>query len=244
MNHPFDEFSKSLSEESVPRRESLRRLGAVFVGALLSPLALGLGAAEAGDGEHPNRRRRSRRGDSRRDPCKAFCRCSNQRKQNRCLTACRSCNNDPRRLCGSCGSYTCANLSSDPNCGACGNNCGSRGQTCCGGRCADLSNDAANCGACGHACGAGTSCVNGTCSECAAGQTKCGSSCVNLSFDAANCGACGNVCAAGASCVNGTCSGSDGCSGVDFSSDPDNCGACGVQCPFPEICEAYVCQPQ
>ena len=48
MNHPFDEFSKSLSEP-VPRRESLRRLGAVFAGALLSPFALGLGAAEAGE---------------------------------------------------------------------------------------------------------------------------------------------------------------------------------------------------
>ena len=50
MDHLFDEFSKSLAE-SVPRRESLRRLGAVFAGAVLSPL--GLGTAWAG----------------RRDPC-------------------------------------------------------------------------------------------------------------------------------------------------------------------------------
>jgi hypothetical protein len=40
MENLFDEFSKSLAE-SVPRRESLRRLGAVFAGAVLSPLGLG-----------------------------------------------------------------------------------------------------------------------------------------------------------------------------------------------------------
>ena len=45
MDHLFDEFSKSLAE-SVPRRESLRRLGAVFAGAVLSPL--GVGTAWAG----------------------------------------------------------------------------------------------------------------------------------------------------------------------------------------------------
>jgi hypothetical protein len=53
MDHLFDEFSKSLAE-SVPRRESLRRLGAVFAGAVLSPL--GLGTAWAG----------------KADPCAAF----------------------------------------------------------------------------------------------------------------------------------------------------------------------------
>jgi hypothetical protein len=35
MDQLFDEFSKSLAE-SVPRRESLRRLGAVFAGATAS----------------------------------------------------------------------------------------------------------------------------------------------------------------------------------------------------------------
>jgi hypothetical protein len=39
MENLFDEFSKSLAE-SVPRRESLRRLGAVFAGAVLGPLGL------------------------------------------------------------------------------------------------------------------------------------------------------------------------------------------------------------
>jgi len=40
MTYHWDEFSKSLDDKSVPRRESLRRLGAVFAGAVLSPLAL------------------------------------------------------------------------------------------------------------------------------------------------------------------------------------------------------------
>src|SRR5262249_12174792 len=39
MDHLIDEFSKSLAE-SLPRRESLRRLGAVFAGAVLGPLGL------------------------------------------------------------------------------------------------------------------------------------------------------------------------------------------------------------
>jgi acetyl esterase/lipase len=52
MNHPFDDFSKSLSEP-VPRRESLRRLGAIFTGALpliaLTALLFGSAAASAQD---------------------------------------------------------------------------------------------------------------------------------------------------------------------------------------------------
>jgi hypothetical protein len=49
MDHLFDEFSKSLAE-SVPSRESLRRLGAVLAGAVLSPL--GVGTAWAGHWGH------------------------------------------------------------------------------------------------------------------------------------------------------------------------------------------------
>ena len=63
MDHLFDEFSKSLAE-SVPRRESLRRLGAVFAGAVLSPLAAG--TAWAGGKQRPAQ-----------DPCKTFCQCRN-----------------------------------------------------------------------------------------------------------------------------------------------------------------------
>jgi hypothetical protein len=78
MDHLFDEFSKSLGE-SVPRRESLRRLGAVFAGAVLSPL--GLGTVWAGT-----------------DPCRAFCKCSNRAQQSQCLTACRACSGNTSRI--------------------------------------------------------------------------------------------------------------------------------------------------
>ena len=112
MERLYDEFSMSLAA-SVPRRETLRRMGAVLAGMVLSPL--GLGTAWAGQ-----------------DPCRAFCRCSNKAQQNQCLVACRACNKQTSRLAGSCGSYVCcstescggvcSDLLSDPNCGACGNN--------------------------------------------------------------------------------------------------------------------------
>jgi hypothetical protein len=41
MTNPWDEFSKSLVETSVPRRETLRLLGAALAGAFLSPLGAG-----------------------------------------------------------------------------------------------------------------------------------------------------------------------------------------------------------
>ena len=44
MENRFDTFSKSLAE-SVSRRDTLRRLGAVFAGVVLSPLALGTARA-------------------------------------------------------------------------------------------------------------------------------------------------------------------------------------------------------
>jgi hypothetical protein len=40
MSHHWDEFSKTLAEESVPRRESLRRLGVVLADAVRSPPGL------------------------------------------------------------------------------------------------------------------------------------------------------------------------------------------------------------
>ena len=108
MENLFDEFSKSLAE-SMPRRESLRRLGAVFAGAVLSPL--GVGTAWAG----------------RTDPCKAFCKCGTKKQQSQCLAACRACNGNTGRIGGSCGKYVCcptaacggvcSDLLHDPNCG-------------------------------------------------------------------------------------------------------------------------------
>src|SRR5262245_2594090 len=114
MNHLFDEFSKSLTE-SVPRRESLRRLGAVVAASILSPL--GLETAWGG----------------RQDACVAFCKCSKKAQQSQCLKVCRALNHDTSRVCGSCGSYVgcatgqsccsghCTDLHNDVhNCGGCG----------------------------------------------------------------------------------------------------------------------------
>src|SRR5262249_9349967 len=78
MDHVFDEFSKSLTE-SLPRRQSLRRLGAVFASAILSPLGMETWAGHV-------------------DPCKAFCKCRNPKQQNQCLDACKKCNGNTGRL--------------------------------------------------------------------------------------------------------------------------------------------------
>lgn len=233
MNHPFDEFSKSLSEDSVPRRESLRRLGALIAGALLGPLALGLKTAEA----NPDNRTRRRRHKPKKwgrvgrlDACTRHCKqCRTSSQKDQCLVACRACDDNPRRLNGSCGNYVC--------CGA--------GQTYCRGRCVDLKTDPTHCGACGRTCSAGKQCINGRCrdsgggNDCPAGEVRCGTTCVNLSSDSSNCGSCGNVCPSGSQCLNGTCSGGNECPPgqtrcgtvcVNLTSDAANCGTCGNVC--------------
>jgi len=175
----LDEFSKLLAE-SVSRRESLRRIGAVLAGTVLS--SLGVGTAWA----------------ARPDRCGAFCRgCSSKAQRTQCLAACRACNGNTSRLCGSCGAYgccptstaccngTCTTVSSDPqNCGACGDVCASPtpqcnqgtcggcvpggcfgGQACCDGWCTEIGGDPSNCGACGVACGPGQNCTGGVCQD-------------------------------------------------------------------------------
>jgi hypothetical protein len=235
MDHLFDEFSKSLSQ-SVPRRESLRRLAAVMAGAVLSPM--GLETAFAG----------------KVDPCKAFCKCRNAKQQNQCLDACKKCSGNTSRLGGACGSYTCcaiasctgvcSNLKSDPNCGACGNNCKAFGTTCCGSFCADLTTDVFNCGRCGTVCpppdeNEYVACVSGRCVyDCVDGADDCNGTCTFLDSDPDNCGTCGNVCPDSLPhCHQGECSlcpaGQELCgnSCVDVLSDPLNCGTCGNACP-------------
>src|SRR6187399_1671383 len=56
MTYQWDELSKALADDSLPRRQSLRWLGAALAGAVLSPF--GVGAAWAG---------------KKQDPCEAFC---------------------------------------------------------------------------------------------------------------------------------------------------------------------------
>jgi hypothetical protein len=225
MSSHWDEFAKSLVEESVPRRESLRRMGAVLAGAVLSPL--GLGTAFAGT---------KSRGQ---DLCKTFCnQCAKSRRSN-CLYFCQACNNSPSRLCGDCwsgfrccgtgetccGSDGCRNLTNDVNsCGACYNYCADpgpfeygacidgrceywcvEGAVICDGVCSRLDWDPDNCGVCGNVCPASAPlCIAGVCSECHHGSTNCGGYCAFLQSDPRNCGACGFVCL-GNSCVDGVC---------------------------------------
>jgi hypothetical protein len=241
MTHHWDEFSKSLAEKSVPRRESLRLLGAAVAGALLGPL--GVRTAWAGG-----------------DPCKAFCNRYPRAQRSSCLAACQACSGDTSRLCGSgptlsccaLGTACCSGYCTDPasdfdNCGACGAPCDYPGP---------------------YEDGA---CVDGHCFySCVPGAVDCGDgACTPLWSDPDNCGACGNVCGAGMTCQNGTCQpntcvpncptnwcGGDGCGGEcgcpagfvcmgDGSNmcvpvDPDNCGGC----PEGQVCsDGYCCNP-
>ncbi len=260
MTDHWDEFSKSLAKESLPRRESLRRLGVVFAGAVLSPLGLATALARGAD------------------PCKAFCNGCAKSQRSRCLTACRACHDDPGRLCGTCGSYVCCgsgrtccsgyctDLAGDVlNCGECGFVCDppgpyeygacigggcayvcADGAVYCDGTCTFLDADPGNCGACGNVCPESTPyCNSGSCGECPAGFTLCGGECVDLSNDPRNCGDCGNVCAGGHVCSFAVCCdpltqacGSPCAPGltlcgdtcVNLFTDFFNCGACGHSC--------------
>lgn len=224
MTHQFDEFTKSLAEESLPRRESLRRLGLVVAGAVLSPF--GLPAALAGQS--------SKR---QQDRCKSVCRCRNKWAQNDCLAVCRACASSGTQLCGSCtrGGYYCSDLTDVYNCGACGNICypgpsefsacvdGRCEYTCaegavyCNGTCTFLDRDFYNCGACGVACESGEVCSGGACvpATCGGYYVYCPvvyhhspphwrPGCADILYDSYNCGACGNSCF-GASCLDGQC---------------------------------------
>ena len=170
----LDELSKLLAA-SVSRRESLRTIGVVLAGAALS--TLGLNTAWA----------------ARPDRCTAFCRsCPTKKKRNQCLAACRACNGNTSRLCGSCGNVVCCPT----------------GTACCNGTCTDLNSDASNCGACGYVCAQATAvCNQGTCSGCPIGLTYCDPACVDLSSDPFNCGACYKQCAPNEVCAGGTCQG-------------------------------------
>jgi hypothetical protein len=165
----LDELSKSLAT-SVSRRESLRTIGVVLAGAALS--TLGINTAWA----------------ARPDRCTAFCRsCPTKKKRNQCLEACRACNGNTSRLCGSCGAYAC--------CAA--------GAACCNGTCTDLNSDASNCGACGYVCAAGRVCANGTCVvlNCVYPNIPCSGVCVDPTSDRNNCGGCGQQCGPGEACI-------------------------------------------
>lgn len=220
MSHQFDEFSKLVAEGSIPRRESLRRLGLAVSATILSPL----GAEFARAGKHPTPPKPPK---APKDPCKAFCTCRNKKQLDQCLKVCNACGKNPQRLGGSCGGYFC---------------CGTD-QISCGSYCADLANDPDNCGDCGYVCDEpGPSeygaCIDGRCEyACTEGADYCDGLCTFLGWDPENCGDCGFACPGSAPvCDLGVCvcpSYMTVCDGecVNTESDPDNCGACGTVCP-------------
>lgn len=128
-----------------------------------------------------------------------------------------------------------ASLSSNNNCGACG-------QVCSGNSAVHISSEI---------CGSGTpNCCEIT--QCSPGWGNCtGYSCAggcntNFESDSNNCGGCNNVCPAGQSCQSGTCAcpaGQTYCSGacVNLQSDNSNCGACGKACSIFASCSAGQC---
>jgi hypothetical protein len=261
MSHHWDEFSKSLAEEPLPRRESLRRIGAVLAGTVLSPLGLGTAWARG------------------TDPCKAYCNQCAKSQRSQCLAACRACGSAGGQLCGSCGNIYCADLASDPyNCGACGYVCEEpgpyeygaclngrceyacvEGALVCDGYCRLLDRDPYNCGACGNVCGGSNPyCVDGECTACPPGLVLCGDRCVDLLSDRLNCGGCGQDCGPGFVCAGGVCCdpltqycgvescgpGEVLCGGtcVNLNTDFFNCGACGHSCEgIGEYCDNGVC---
>jgi len=267
MSHQWDEFTKSLAEP-VPRRESLRRLGAVFAGAILAPL--GMKPVRGGG----------------RNPCKELCNQCPKWVRTQCLSACQACGGNASRLCGSCGSVACCgqgeaccggyctDLASDIyNCGSCGDVCDAPGPyeygACIAGKCEYECVDGAvrcgdsciltdwdpdNCGGCGNVCGAEAPyCNYGVCLECSLDMTMCGGACVDVDSDNNNCGACGNVCGGLTPvCSNGTCiswdepcpGGGTRCSGVCTNTNFDlfNCGGCGIRCTEYETCSGGACQ--
>jgi hypothetical protein len=108
------------------------------------------------------------------------------------MEACRACNGNTSRLCGSCGAYVCCPT----------------GAACCNGICTDLNSDPHNCGACAYVCNQSTPvCNQGTCGGCPTGLTYCDPACVDLSSDPFNCGACYHQCAPNEVCAGGVCQG-------------------------------------
>ena len=231
MTHQIDEFSKSLADESIPRRDTFRLLGTAVAGALLGPL--GMKSAFGGGA----------------DPCKAYCNQCSGRQRNQCLAACRECSGNTNRLCGACGSFVCCPPPGQYETGACvDRQCSYRcvdGAADCGsGDCTPLWNDPNNCGACGNACPQSAPiCNQGVCGQnpCSPSYlTRCNGVCVNLNTDMNNCGACGNACPQTAPVCNGNGVCFDpGCAPgltwcqlqcVDLNWDNNNCGACNHQC--------------
>ncbi len=111
--------------------------------------------------------------------------------------------------------------------------------------CADLSSDPNNCGEVGTVCGEGESCVGGVCgcggtgAACVDGQACCGGACVDVTSDAANCGACGTACSAGETCAASSC----GCGDTGVACSAPTAGGLGGGGDPGESCCGGACVP-
>ena len=217
MTHHWDEFSKALAE-SVPRRESLRRLGVVLASAVLGPFAVGTARASA----------KGRPAANGKDPCQDLLQCRNKRQQNACLAACKACGGDTRAPVRRLRQRRdCADLANDVyNCGACGYACPPPGPyetaACINGRCVNqcvdgavrcngtctfLGSDPENCGACGYVCpGFAPYCNQGACSVCRPERCCAGMPASTRTRTRTTAAQCGNVCGGATPyCSGGEC---------------------------------------
>jgi hypothetical protein len=210
----FDELAKGLADGKLSRRKAVRMLGGALLGGALAsipgvawaakPASCPPGVPKCGKNCCPD----------------VTFACA----QGKC-----ACPAGTTRI----GSTCCQNAQ------VCGQSCGcSPGNGCCSGACTPLSTEL-NCGSCGNACSGGKTCQGGVCA-CPQGQEDCGGVCRDLLTDVANCGLCGNACALDRTCVGGECvcpSGNTLCNGQCVfcregeAPNPNNNCQCEVICP-------------
>jgi hypothetical protein len=177
--------------------------------------------------------------------------CSN----GRCVYQCAA----ERADCSDAGAGCATDLTSSPNCGACGVTCSLSTPLCaplpgdggasgcasgcptaapvlCSGTCANTATSVDHCGGCGNACTATAAhtvanCADGGCSyPCAPGYTSCSSACVDVTSDDANCSTCGHACTGSQHCVGSVCQCTGGTHLCGGQCVPNDTNACGASC--------------
>ena len=142
-----------------------------------------------------------------------------QTDPNNCGSCGASCSLGLACLGGQCVATTCASQPQGQLCSLTGGATG----LCCGGACANPSNDSQNCGGCSTVCAGSQTCNSGNCGfdSCStplqgdrchldagggiSGGSCCGLACVDTATDPQNCGGCNLACGAGAGCVASNC---------------------------------------